>query len=96
MCTAVLRNPETPQPPPPPAFGLVYEGRYWSAKIDDISLYSNPLVPKLSHYSVLITILVEILKTSLFEYLQYYVRFNPIRNLQPGQAKRQSAQKVYV
>ncbi len=30
---------ETPQPPPPiPAFGLIYEGRYWSAKIDDISL----------------------------------------------------------
>jgi hypothetical protein len=25
----------TPQPPPP-AFGLVYEG-FWSAKIDDIS-----------------------------------------------------------
>jgi hypothetical protein len=21
-----------------PAFGLIYEGRYWSAKIDDISL----------------------------------------------------------
>ncbi len=27
---------DTPQPPPP-AFGLIYEGRYWSAKIDDIS-----------------------------------------------------------
>ncbi len=27
------RNP----PPPLPAFGLIY-GRYWSAKIDDISL----------------------------------------------------------
>jgi hypothetical protein len=26
--------------PPPLAFGLVYEGRYWSAKIDEIS---NPL-----------------------------------------------------
>jgi hypothetical protein len=24
--------------PPPPAFGLVLRGRYWSAKIDDISL----------------------------------------------------------
>jgi hypothetical protein len=24
--------------PPPPAFGPIYEGRYWSAKIDDISL----------------------------------------------------------
>jgi hypothetical protein len=31
---------ETPQlPPPPPAFGIIYiGGRYWSAKIDDISL----------------------------------------------------------
>ncbi len=26
---------------PPPAFGLIYEGRYWSAKIDDISFYCN-------------------------------------------------------
>ncbi len=25
-------------PSPPPAFGLIYEGRYWSVKIDDISL----------------------------------------------------------
>ncbi len=24
--------------PPPPAFGLIIRGRYWSAKIDDISL----------------------------------------------------------
>ncbi len=23
---------------PPPAFGLIYEGAIWSAKIDDISL----------------------------------------------------------
>jgi hypothetical protein len=29
---------ETPQLPPPLAFGLIYPGRYWSAKIDDISL----------------------------------------------------------
>jgi hypothetical protein len=29
---------ETPQPPSPPAFGLIYEGRFLSAKIDDISL----------------------------------------------------------
>ncbi len=27
-----------PSPPPSPAFGLIYEGRYWSAKID-ISLH---------------------------------------------------------
>ncbi len=29
------RAPATP-PPPPLAFGLIYEGRYWSAKIDDV------------------------------------------------------------
>jgi hypothetical protein len=27
-----------PRSPPPPAFGLICEGLYWSAKIDDISL----------------------------------------------------------
>jgi hypothetical protein len=27
-----------PRNPPPPAFGLIYEERFWSAKIDDISL----------------------------------------------------------
>ncbi len=26
-------------PPLPPAFGLIYEGRCWSANIDDISLF---------------------------------------------------------
>ncbi len=35
---------ETPQLPPSPSIGLVLGMRYWSAKIDDISLYSNPLV----------------------------------------------------
>jgi hypothetical protein len=29
---------ETQQLPPTPSFGLVLRGRYWSAKIDDISL----------------------------------------------------------
>ncbi len=29
---------ETPQPPPPPT---AYEGGYWSAKIDDISLWPS-------------------------------------------------------
>jgi hypothetical protein len=29
---------ETTQLPPYPAFGLLLLGRYWSAKIDDISL----------------------------------------------------------
>ncbi len=29
---------ETPQPPNPPALGLVYEGAIGQAKIDDISL----------------------------------------------------------
>ncbi len=28
---------ETRNSPPPPAFGLIYEGAYWSAKIDVIS-----------------------------------------------------------
>jgi hypothetical protein len=39
VCKAVLiGRAETPQGPPP-AFGLIYiRGRYWSAKIDDISL----------------------------------------------------------
>jgi hypothetical protein len=38
LCTAVLicRNPCNF--PPPPAYGLIYEGAIWSAKIDDISL----------------------------------------------------------
>ncbi len=27
-----------PRNSPPPAFGLIYEGAYWSAKIEDISL----------------------------------------------------------
>ncbi len=35
MCTAVLIGWLRP---PLPAFGLVLRGRYWSAKIDDISL----------------------------------------------------------
>ncbi len=39
-----------PEPPPPPAFGLTYEGRYWSAKIDDISLLPPDWnIVKLSH-----------------------------------------------
>jgi hypothetical protein len=29
---------KTPQTSPPPAFGLIHEGRDWSVKIDDISL----------------------------------------------------------
>jgi hypothetical protein len=34
-CTHWLR-PRRPQPTPPPAFGLIYEGAiYWSAKIDE-------------------------------------------------------------
>jgi hypothetical protein len=40
MCTAVLIGREPATPPPPPAFGLIYEGAIgqWSAKIDDIYL----------------------------------------------------------
>ncbi len=34
-CAQLYSLPETPQPPPP-AFGLVLRGRYWSAKIGDI------------------------------------------------------------
>jgi hypothetical protein len=37
ICTHWLRARNSS---PPPAFGLVLRGRYWSAKIDDISL--NP------------------------------------------------------
>ncbi len=37
MCTTVLIGWDPTTPPPPPAFGLIYEGHYWSAKIDDIS-----------------------------------------------------------
>ncbi len=38
-CAQLYSLAETPQlPTPPPAFGLVYGGSYWSATIDDISL----------------------------------------------------------
>jgi hypothetical protein len=39
LCTAELNYSLAPQLPPPPHFGLIiYEGAYWSAKVDDISL----------------------------------------------------------
>ncbi len=38
-CAQPYSLAEAPQSPPPPAFGLDIRGRYWSAKIDDISLY---------------------------------------------------------
>ncbi len=41
-CTHWLR-PRNPSPPP--AFGLVLRGRYWSAKIDDISLPPGEIEP---------------------------------------------------
>ncbi len=49
LCTAVLigRDPATPPSPPPPPIWAHMRGRYWSAKIDDISLkqpYGEPLV----------------------------------------------------
>ncbi len=37
-CAQLYSFAETPQFPPSPAFGRVLRGRYWSAKIDDISL----------------------------------------------------------
>ncbi len=37
-CAQLYSLAETPHLHPPPAFGLMYEGRYWSANIDDISL----------------------------------------------------------
>ncbi len=40
-CAQLFSLAESPQPSPSPAFGLIYEGRYWSAKIDDISLQHN-------------------------------------------------------
>ncbi len=46
---------EAPQFLPPPAFGLVLRGRYWSAKIDDISLQppaSRPWNNKKDEYHV--------------------------------------------
>ncbi len=39
MCTAVLIGWDPATPSHPPALGLVLRGRYWSAKIDDISLW---------------------------------------------------------
>ncbi len=42
-CPHWLRPRELP-PPLSPAFGLIYEGRYWSAKIDDISLYCTVVI----------------------------------------------------
>jgi hypothetical protein len=44
-CTHWLRPRNSPSPP---AFGLIYEGAYWSAKIDVTSL-CNPLTPPLHH-----------------------------------------------
>ncbi len=37
-CAQLYSLAETPLLRPPPALGLVLWGRYWSAKIDDISL----------------------------------------------------------
>ncbi len=39
-CAKLYSLAETPQPPPSSAFGLIYEVRFWSAKLDDISLWS--------------------------------------------------------
>ncbi len=46
-CAQLYSLAETPKSPPTTAFGLVLRGRYWSEKIDDISLlppwvYCNP------------------------------------------------------
>ncbi len=38
-CDQLHSLAETPQLPPPPVFGLALRWRYWSAKIDDISLW---------------------------------------------------------
>ncbi len=45
QCTAILIgwDPVTPPPPHPPQIWAHMQGRYWSAKIDDISLNSLPL-----------------------------------------------------
>jgi hypothetical protein len=37
-CVQLYLLAETPQLSPSPAFELMLRGRYWSAKIDDISL----------------------------------------------------------
>ncbi len=44
-CAQLYSLAETPHSLPPPAFGLVLRGRYWSAKIDDISLYPPATAP---------------------------------------------------
>jgi hypothetical protein len=44
-CAQLYSLAETPQLPPPPAFGLALRGRYWSAKIDDISFTVTPWAP---------------------------------------------------
>jgi hypothetical protein len=47
LCAQLFSLAEIPQPPPfPPHFGLINEGRHWSAKIDDISLQ----LPKYFHH----------------------------------------------
>jgi hypothetical protein len=37
-CAQLYSVADTPQPPIPPHFGSCIRGRYWSAKIDDISM----------------------------------------------------------
>jgi hypothetical protein len=44
MSTAVLIGYYPATPPLLTAFGLIYEGRYWSAKTDDISLHPSFLM----------------------------------------------------
>jgi hypothetical protein len=52
ICTHWLRQRNLP--PSPLAFGLIYKGRYWSAKVDDISLWPpdlSSLSPQPTHFN---------------------------------------------
>ncbi len=51
MCKAVLIGCDPVTSPPPP-FGLICEGGYWSANIDDISLLVTPWFMMLSLISI--------------------------------------------
>jgi hypothetical protein len=51
-CTHWLRPRNPPYPPPPPGIWAHIRGRYWSAKIDDISLWP----PAVHHFNSFVPI----------------------------------------
>jgi hypothetical protein len=68
LCTHVLigRDPATP---PLPRIWAHIGGRYWSAKIDDISFFCNPWVPRSETYHppVNIPVIVEVLPVAALD-----------------------------